>query len=340
MSTRSRSRSSASASTQRRLLEWETAAASAARAAGAAARSGARLFLAEMIASPRSLCRRPRSWSRSCARRALPVAAAHRWLLWAAAPLVAYALSRPVVRSRAELDDEDRAVSSATIARKTWRYFETFMGAEDHGLPPDNFQESPGAADRAPHVAHQHRHGPARDARRPRPRLHRRRDELESRGRRHARPPWRASSASKAICSTGTTRRTWRRCCRLRVHRRQRQPRRRAHDAGGRPAAGGARDAWRGARGRVRGRHELPLPLRPAAPHPLHRLPPRRRRGAGPPRSFVLRPARLGGAAGQLHRHRQGRPARDALVPPRAARHQRATARRRCCRGARRCSST
>ena len=35
------------------------------------------------------------------------------------------------------------------IARKTWRYFEAFMGADDHGLPPDNFQEVP-----VPTVAH------------------------------------------------------------------------------------------------------------------------------------------------------------------------------------------
>ena len=29
------------------------------------------------------------------------------------------------------------------IARKTWDFFETFVGSEDNGLPPDNFQESP-----------------------------------------------------------------------------------------------------------------------------------------------------------------------------------------------------
>src|SRR5207249_11864677 len=29
------------------------------------------------------------------------------------------------------------------IARRTWRFFETFVGDEDHWLPPDNFQEDP-----------------------------------------------------------------------------------------------------------------------------------------------------------------------------------------------------
>jgi cyclic beta-1,2-glucan synthetase len=35
------------------------------------------------------------------------------------------------------------------VARKTWLYFDTLAGAEDHWLPPDNFQE-----ERQPQVAH------------------------------------------------------------------------------------------------------------------------------------------------------------------------------------------
>ena len=35
------------------------------------------------------------------------------------------------------------------IARRTWRFFETFVTAKDHMLPPDNFQEEP-----IPVVAH------------------------------------------------------------------------------------------------------------------------------------------------------------------------------------------
>ena len=30
------------------------------------------------------------------------------------------------------------------LARKTWSYFETFAGPDDHWLPPDNFQEFAG----------------------------------------------------------------------------------------------------------------------------------------------------------------------------------------------------
>ena len=35
------------------------------------------------------------------------------------------------------------------IARRTWRFFETFVTPADHMLPPDNFQEDP-----APVLAH------------------------------------------------------------------------------------------------------------------------------------------------------------------------------------------
>ena len=35
------------------------------------------------------------------------------------------------------------------IGRRTWRFFETFVGPDDHSLPPDNFQDEP-----KPVVAH------------------------------------------------------------------------------------------------------------------------------------------------------------------------------------------
>jgi cyclic beta-1,2-glucan synthetase len=132
--------------TQRRLLEWETAAASAARAAGMAKRTGARLFLVEMIASPVialvSLAL-VGAWRPGALVTALPILA-----LWAAAPFIAFALSQPVVRRQVELGDEDREFLRL-VARNTWRYFETFVGPKDHGLPADNFQETP-----VPTVAH------------------------------------------------------------------------------------------------------------------------------------------------------------------------------------------
>src|SRR5437016_6556628 len=32
------------------------------------------------------------------------------------------------------------------LSRRTWAFFETFVGPEDHWLPPDNFQEHPAGA--------------------------------------------------------------------------------------------------------------------------------------------------------------------------------------------------
>jgi cyclic beta-1,2-glucan synthetase len=126
--------------TQRRLLEWETAAAAAARSAGLAARSGARVFLTEMIASP-ALGAAGALAVLTVQPGALP-AAAPLLAAWLAAPLVAHALSRPVSPPTLELKEEDR-VFLRQVALRTWRYFETFAGDGDHGLPPDNVQELP-----------------------------------------------------------------------------------------------------------------------------------------------------------------------------------------------------
>ncbi len=131
------------AATQGRMLEWETAAASAEREGRL---SGARVFVREMIASPLiALLGLVLAW---LARPAALPAAAPVLVLWAAAPFIAYALSRPVPERRRELGPEDRAFLER-VARETWRYFEAFMGPEDHGLPADNFQETP-----EPRVAH------------------------------------------------------------------------------------------------------------------------------------------------------------------------------------------
>jgi cyclic beta-1,2-glucan synthetase len=132
--------------TQRRLLEWETAAAAAARAAGLSARSDILLFIGEMAASP--LIAIVVLVLVAGARPAALPAAAPILLLWLLAPVVAAWLSRPVQPARQRLDEDDRLLLRI-VARKTWRYFETFMGAADHGLPPDNFQEVP-----VPMVAH------------------------------------------------------------------------------------------------------------------------------------------------------------------------------------------
>ncbi len=125
------------AGTQRRMLEWETAAASAERGRR---HGSAVVFVREMIASP--LVALVGLALVAVARPTALGVAAPVLALWAAAPFIAHALSRPVAERRLELSPEDRAFLER-VARETWRYFEAFMGPDDHGLPADNFQERP-----------------------------------------------------------------------------------------------------------------------------------------------------------------------------------------------------
>ena len=128
--------------TRRHLLEWVTA---------AQAKTGPRLdlmgfyrqmagavviaVLAMIIAGSRGHVTWPL---------ALPFAA-----LWFASPAIARWTSRsPPVAGRLPMSDGDARILRLT-ARRTWRFFETFVTAADHMLPPDNFQEDP-----APVLAH------------------------------------------------------------------------------------------------------------------------------------------------------------------------------------------
>ncbi len=63
--------------------------------------------------------------------------------LWLASPAVALAVSLPPrIASRKPLSGDD-AQSLRLTARRTWRFFETFVTSADNMLPPDNFQEDP-----------------------------------------------------------------------------------------------------------------------------------------------------------------------------------------------------
>ena len=63
-------------------------------------------------------------------------------LLWLISPMAAWVLSRPIVIAALEMDVPTQHFLRMT-ARRTWRYFEQYVTAEDHHLPPDNFQEYP-----------------------------------------------------------------------------------------------------------------------------------------------------------------------------------------------------
>jgi cyclic beta-1,2-glucan synthetase len=69
--------------------------------------------------------------------------------LWIASPSIARWTSRsPRISGHMSVSAAD-AHTLRLIARRTWRFFETFVTASDHMLPPDNFQEDP-----APVLAH------------------------------------------------------------------------------------------------------------------------------------------------------------------------------------------
>ncbi|MFO0890043.1 MAG: glucoamylase family protein [Isosphaeraceae bacterium] len=123
--------------TRRRLLEWETAAATEQRLG-----AGLRDFAAGMWVAPAlavaagavvALLRPGALWA------AVPILAA-----WLASPPVAYLISRPKPRRDVALGEEEQR-ELRRVARKTWHFFESFVSDEDHWLPPDNFQEIPSA---------------------------------------------------------------------------------------------------------------------------------------------------------------------------------------------------
>jgi cyclic beta-1,2-glucan synthetase len=63
-------------------------------------------------------------------------------LLWAASPGLVWWLNQPLRRVRSGLSADQRLALRA-LARRTWGFFETFVGPSDNHLPPDNVQEQP-----------------------------------------------------------------------------------------------------------------------------------------------------------------------------------------------------
>ena len=63
-------------------------------------------------------------------------------LLWGGSPAIAWWISRPLARRVARLT-ADQLIFLRQTARRTWSFFEAFVRADDHWLPPDNFQEHP-----------------------------------------------------------------------------------------------------------------------------------------------------------------------------------------------------
>ncbi len=69
-------------------------------------------------------------------------AAAPILFLWFISSFIAWRISLPLARREASLRP-DQTVFLQRLSRKTWAFFETFAGPEEHWLPPDNYQEHP-----------------------------------------------------------------------------------------------------------------------------------------------------------------------------------------------------
>ncbi|ADL50417.1 glycosyltransferase 36 [Clostridium cellulovorans 743B] len=63
-------------------------------------------------------------------------------LLWIISPYVAYLISRDNLKETVEFSESER-IFIRKVARKTYGYFEDFVGEETNYLAPDNYQEDP-----------------------------------------------------------------------------------------------------------------------------------------------------------------------------------------------------
>ncbi len=70
-------------------------------------------------------------------------------LLWSLSPVVAWWASSPPSLAKREALSASEVRALRAIARRTWRFFESFVTSTEQMLPPDNFQEEP-----RPVVAH------------------------------------------------------------------------------------------------------------------------------------------------------------------------------------------
>jgi cyclic beta-1,2-glucan synthetase len=129
--------------TRRRLLEWTAAAQAESELSrditGVYRRMRGALILTAVAAGALVALVRPES----------AAVAGPFLLLWSLSPLVARWVSRPPRPSPTQLLSRSDANLLRLTARRTWRFFETFVGPDDTFLPPDNFQEDP-----KPVVAH------------------------------------------------------------------------------------------------------------------------------------------------------------------------------------------
>ncbi|CAG1013497.1 cyclic beta-1,2-glucan synthetase [Burkholderiaceae bacterium] len=124
--------------TRRRLLEWQPSADVRHRAGNGLADftdTVARMWFAPTLALAGFA-------GLATARPSALAAAVPVLLLWFVSPLVVWWLNRPIPRREAALNAE-QTLFLRLLARRTWAFFETYVGPQDNHLPPDNMQEHP-----------------------------------------------------------------------------------------------------------------------------------------------------------------------------------------------------
>jgi cyclic beta-1,2-glucan synthetase len=121
---------------RKKLLQWTTAAYTA-QSFGLNARSETWLEMAVSLAFTVLLGSIVAIFNPTALRVAGPLLIA-----WLIAPQVAYWISQPITHTAAPLSENQRK-EIQRLARRTWAFFEQFVGPDDHWLPPDHFQESP-----------------------------------------------------------------------------------------------------------------------------------------------------------------------------------------------------
>jgi len=122
----------------RNLLEWETAAESERRLGTSSAEAFARRMwpAAAITATVGALVAFGPGGPPAL------LAAAPLLAIWLSSPVAAWRASSPTVVAATEVTVADRS-AMRRLARKTWRFFQTFVTQEDHYLAPDNYQEDP-----------------------------------------------------------------------------------------------------------------------------------------------------------------------------------------------------
>lgn len=123
--------------TRRNLLEWTSAAHVGHRIRE---RGGLRYTMAAM--APAVLAMGVGFAAVAAFRPAAIPYAAPLLLLWLVSPVIAYRVSRPPAPEPSGIESDDLP-ELRRLARRTWGFFETFVGPDEQWLPPDNFQEDP-----------------------------------------------------------------------------------------------------------------------------------------------------------------------------------------------------